>query len=148
MPRIFRLDLTVTGEAMDAFGHVNNQRYVAWMQEVATAHSAANGWPMERYLATGAAWVVRSHFIEYLRPALAGDRLAIFTWAASLALREVSRKYLFRRAGDRGVLARAETRWVYVDIKSGRPRRLPEELLASFEAVPDDDPELTKLARP
>jgi len=68
MPRIFRQELIVTEDAIDEFGHVNNQRYIAWMQEVATAHSAANGWPMERYLQTGAAWVVRSHFIEYLRP--------------------------------------------------------------------------------
>ena len=140
MPRIFKLDLTVAEQATDEFGHVNNQRYIAWMQEVATAHSAANGWPMERYLEIGAAWVVRSHFIEYLRPAFAGDALDICTWASSLALREVTRKYLFRRAGQS--LARAETKWVYVDIMSGRPKRIPEDLLASFEAVPDDDAEL------
>jgi acyl-CoA thioester hydrolase len=143
MPRIFRQEIVVTEDAIDEFGHVNNQRYIAWMQEVATAHSAANGWPMERYLQIGAAWVVRSHFIEYLRPAFAGDALDIDTWAASLALREVIRKYLFRRADQ--LVARAETKWVYVDIKSGRPKRIPQELLASFEAVPDDDPELTHL---
>ena len=143
MPRIFRQELIGTDDAIDAFGHVNNQRYIAWMQEVATAHSAANGWAMDRYLKIGAAWVVRSHFIEYLRPAFAGDALDIRTWASSLALREVTRKYSFRRAGQ--LLARAETRWVYVDIKSGRPKRIPEELLASFEAVPDDDPELARL---
>jgi acyl-CoA thioester hydrolase len=142
MVRIFRQELTVSDDAIDAFGHVNNQRYIAWMQEVATAHSATNGWPMERYLEIGVAWVVRSHFIEYLRPAFAGDALEIDTWAASLALREVVRKYRFRRAGQ--VLARAETKWVYVDIKSGRPRRIPEELSASFTAVPDDDPELAR----
>ena len=140
MPRIFRQELIVSADAIDEFRHVNNQRYIAWMQEVATAHSAANGWPMERYLGIGAAWVVRSHFIEYLRPAFAGDALDIDTWASSLALREVTRKYRFRRADQ--LLARAETKWVYVDIKSGRPKRLPEELLASFVAVPDDDPEL------
>ncbi|HEY3149471.1 MAG TPA: thioesterase family protein [Dongiaceae bacterium] len=145
MPRIFRQELTVTEEATDEFGHVNNQRYIAWMQEVATAHSAANGWPMARYLEIGAAWVVRSHFIEYLRPAFPGDRIEIFTWASNLALREVSRRYLFRRAS--GIVARAETKWVYIDLKSGRPKRVPEELLASFEAVRDDDPELKSLTQ-
>jgi acyl-CoA thioester hydrolase len=140
MPSIFRQELIVSEDAIDAFGHVNNQRYIAWMQDVATGHSAANGWPMERYLKGGAAWVVRSHFIEYLRPAFAGDRIEILTWAASLALREVTRRYLFRRTDQ--LLARAETKWVYVDIRSGRPKRIPEELLASFEALPDDDPRL------
>ncbi|HEV8390404.1 MAG TPA: thioesterase family protein [Dongiaceae bacterium] len=147
MPRIFRQDLTVTEDATDEFGHVNNQRYVAWMQDVATGHSTANGWPMARYLEIGAAWVVRSHFIEYLRPAFPGDRIEIFTWAASLELREVSRGYLFRRVDDRRILARAETKWVYVDLKSGRPKRVPEELMASFEAVSADDPELAALTR-
>ena len=145
MPRIFRYELTVPDEATDAFGHVNNQRYIAWMQDAATAHSAANGWPMERYLAIGSAWVVRSHFIEYLRPAFAGERIEIFTWAGSLVLREGARQYRFRRAADGQVLARAETKWVYVDLKSGRPRRVPEELLAAFEAVPEDDAELRAL---
>jgi acyl-CoA thioester hydrolase len=112
MRRVFKLALTVTEEAIDEFGHVNNQRYIAWMQEVATAHSAANGWPMERYLAAGAAWVVRSHFIEYLRPAFPGDRIEIFTWAGSLELREVSRRYVFRGADNNRHLARAETKWV------------------------------------
>jgi acyl-CoA thioester hydrolase len=37
MPRIFRQELAVAEEATDAFGHVNNQRYIAWMQDVATA---------------------------------------------------------------------------------------------------------------
>ena len=143
MPRILRQEIVVTEDAIDEFGHVNNQRCIAWMQEVATAHSAANGWPMERYLQIGAAWVVRSHFIEYLRPAFAGDAVDMHTWASSLALREVVRKYSFRRAGQ--ILARAETKWVYVDINSGRPKRVPEELLASFEAVPDDDAELKML---
>jgi len=55
----------------------------------------------------------------------------------------VIRRYQFHRAGL--LLARAETKWVYVDIKSGRPKRIPEELIASFEAVSDDDPELARL---
>lgn len=145
MHRIFRQDIVVAEDAIDEFGHVNNQRYIAWMQEVATAHSGANGWPMERYLQIGAAWVVRSHFIEYLRPAFAGDQIEVVTWAANLALREVTRRYQFRRAGNGQLLARAETKWVYVDIKSGRPKRVPPALLASFEAVRDDDPELAGL---
>jgi hypothetical protein len=41
------------------------------MQDVAIEHSATVGWPMRRYLELGAAWVVRSHFIEYFRPAFA-----------------------------------------------------------------------------
>ena len=70
----------VPADAIDVNGHVNNLAYVAWMQEIAIEHSAAAGWPLERYQAIGAAWVVRSHFVEYLRPLFLGEPLAVHTW--------------------------------------------------------------------
>jgi acyl-CoA thioester hydrolase len=124
--------------AMDGQGHVNNLAYVAWMQDVAIEHSAAAGWPMERYRTLGAGWVVRSHFVEYLRPAVAGQRMAVYTWVPEFSQRSTPRRYLFVREDDTALLARAETRWVFVDLASGRRRALPDELLASFTAVPDD----------
>jgi len=39
------------------------------------------GWPMERYPKHSArSWYVSSHFIEYLRPALLGDEITVYTW--------------------------------------------------------------------
>jgi acyl-CoA thioester hydrolase len=137
--RIYSKRFAIPAEAIDRQGHVNNLAYVAWMQDVAIEHSAAVGWPMERYLALGAGWVVRSHFIEYLRPGFAGERLAVFTWVPAFSQRSTPRRYLFVREPDRQLLAQAETRWVFVDLASGRRRPLPDELLAAFEVVHDED---------
>ena len=123
---------------MDRQGHVNNLAYVAWMQDVAIEHSEAAGWPMERYLALGAGWVVRSHFVEYLRPVVAGQRMAIYTWVPEFTQRSTPRRYFFVREDDRQLVARAETRWVFVDLTTGRRRPLPDELLNAFESVPDE----------
>ena len=57
-PAIHTKRFPVPGDAIDQQGHVSNLAYVAWMQDVAIDHSAAAGWPMERYLALGAGWVV------------------------------------------------------------------------------------------
>jgi acyl-CoA thioester hydrolase len=108
------------------------------MQDLAIEHSTAAGWPMERYLALGAGWVVRSHFIEYLRPAFAADVIEAHTWVPEFTRRSTPRRFLFLRQADRQPLARAETRWVFVDLTTGRRRPLPDELLAAFEPVPDD----------
>ena len=129
---------TIPESVMDGQGHVNNLAYVAWMQEIAIEHSAAAGWALARYQAIGAAWVVRSHFVEYLRPLFAGEPLAVHTWVPRFDQRSTPRRYLFVREDDTVLLARAETRWVFVDLASGRRRRLPDELLGSFTAVPDD----------
>jgi acyl-CoA thioester hydrolase len=142
-PEMSRLPLytkrfDVPAEAIDRQGHASNLAYVAWMQDVAIDHSAAVGWPMDRYLALGAGWVVRSHFIEYLRPMFAGERLALHSWVPRFDQRATPRRYLFERESDRRLVAEAETRWVFVDLTSGRRRALPAELLGAFDPLPDE----------
>ena len=137
--RIFTRHFEVPAEAIDGQGHVNNIAYVAWMQEVAIEHSAALGWPMERYRSIGAGWVVRSHFIEYLRPAFAGDRIVVYTWLPEFSQRSTPRRYAFLREGEARPLVRAETQWVFIDLANGRRRGLPDELIAAFDVVSDDE---------
>lgn len=136
--RVFSKHFAVPADAIDVQGHVNNLAYVGWMQDVAIEHSAAVGWPMRRYLELGAGWVVRSHFIEYLRPGFAGEPLGAHTWVPRFDQRSTPRRYLFVRDTDRAVLARAETSWVFVDLTSGRRRPIPPELLEAFDPVADD----------
>ena len=135
---IYSKGFTVPASAIDVQGHVNNLAYVGWMQDVAIEHSAAVGWPMQRYLELGAGWVVRSHFVEYLRPAFADEPLSAHTWVPRFDQRSTPRRYLFLRDTDRTVLARAETTWVFVDLASGRRRPIPTELLEAFDPVADD----------
>jgi acyl-CoA thioester hydrolase len=145
MPRIHVHRLEVPDDVIDVNRHVNNLAYLRWMQDVATAHSVAQGWPFERYLGLGAGWFVRSHFIEYQRPAHAGDSLIIRTWVADISARSSTRRYLFAREGDGQHVARAETLWAWVDFATGRPARIPSEVVASFPVVQDDDPEILAL---
>ena len=134
-PGVFARTFSVPEDAIDELGHVSNLKYLAWMQDIAIQHSAARGWPVERYLENGAVWVVRSHFITYLRPAFAGETIKLGTWVAELKQRSSSRRYLVRRASDQQALVEAETIWVYVDRQSGRPRRIPDELRASLDVI-------------
>jgi len=145
MPRIFVRNFLVPADAIDGMGHVNNLEYVRWMQDVAIEHSAARGWPMERYLRTKTAWVVRKHTIEYVRPAFAGDAVSLFTWVAGYRQSSSQRRYLFWRTRDQQTLVRAETLWVFVDAASGRACPIPAELAADFEIAADE--EVLELAR-
>ena len=61
MPAVYEHSLTVSPDAIDSQGHVNNLEYLRWMQDAAVLHSAAQGWPRERYLELGAAgWCART----------------------------------------------------------------------------------------
>ena len=134
---IFRHEFTVTQSEIDGNGHVNNVVYVQWMQDVAIQHAAAC--VSESILReVGGAWVARSHFIEYLRPAFAGDQIQARTWIADLSRVRARRRYQFMRLADGVVLAKGETDWVFITATSGRPRSIPDEIKSAFIVVPDE----------
>ena len=138
LPGLFLQAFTVPAEAIDGNGHVNNLEYLHWMQELAKAHSDAAGWTLARYRETGSTWVIRSHHIDYLRPAFAGEELVLATWIGAFHEQTSPRHYLVWRERDRKVLAQAQTLWVFLDTAAGRPSRIPEAFRASFEVIPDE----------
>lgn len=135
MPIIFEYHVTVTEAEIDEQGHVNNVEYVRWMQAAAVAHSAAQGWPAQRYRELGAGWVVRSHKIEYLQAAFLGDEVVVYTWVSNFRKIRSLRKYKIVRRQDQAVLAIAETDWAFIALTHRVPRRLPPELLEAFVLV-------------
>lgn len=143
MPRIFHKPIVVGPESIDGVGHVNNREYLRWMEDIAVEHSAAQGWPMERYFQDGHAWVAATHFLEYLRPSFAGETLDLYTWIATWDRRTSVRRYAVTR--QRKVLARGETCWTFVELATGRACDLPSAVTDAFIVVPDDDAELKAL---
>jgi acyl-CoA thioester hydrolase len=135
--RVYEYEFDVAASAIDANGHVNNVEFVRWMQDAAVAHADARGLTAATRDA-GATWVVRSHRVDYLRPALAGDRVRVATWVADFRRAFSLRRYRFTRVGDGVVLARGETDWVFVDVTTGRPKSVPEQLKSIFELPPPE----------
>lgn len=139
MPAVFEHHLVVSKREIDRLGHVNNIEYLRWMQDAATAHSAAQGWPGSRYVELGAGWVVRSHKIEYLAQALLNDPIVVKTWVANFEKIRSLRKFKIMRASDDALLAVAETQWVFVCYQRRQPRRVPDEVRNAFHIVGIDE---------
>jgi len=133
---IYTYEFTVPDEAVDENGHVNNVMYVQWMQDAAVRHYEAMGGTQPTQ-AIGATWVVRSHMVEYLRPAFAGERIKVLTWVVNMRRVRSLRRYRFLRVADEQVLVYGETDWVFVDANSGSPRAIPAEVAGLFTLVPD-----------
>ncbi|MFC2095821.1 acyl-CoA thioesterase [Candidatus Bipolaricaulota bacterium] len=137
MEGIYKDEFNVPEEAIDANGHVNNVAYLRWMIDVAVRHFHASGCVKVMH-EVGASWVVRSHHIEYLRPALLDDRIEASTWIVNFSRVRSLRRYKFVRPSDGAVLARGETDWVFINAKTGRPCSIPDEIKAAFTLVPDE----------
>ena len=122
--------ISIPNTAIDENGHVNNVTYVQWMQDIAIEHySSIGGGEVQGPDAT---WVVREHKIEYLFPAFAGEEMEIRTWVENIRRVRSLRKYEFLRTSAGKTLVRGETDWVFVDVKTGTPRAVPDEVVKIF----------------
>lgn len=139
MPKIFANKFTVPESSIDDNGHVNNVAYVQWMQDIAIAHSDAQGLDAAKYNELGSTWFIRSHHIKYSQPAFAGDVIEIYTWVADMKSSSSLRKTRFIREADKAVLATAETRWVYADRATGKPKLIDKFAKEAFIIVPPDE---------
>jgi acyl-CoA thioester hydrolase len=106
------------------------------MQDAAVRHYEAMG-GRQITLELGATWVVRSHMVEYLRPAFAGEQIKVLTWVANMRRVRSLRRYQFVRMEDEQLLVRGETDWVFVNVKDGSPRAIPPEVTSLFTLVTD-----------
>ena len=140
MKGLFSWEFPIPIDAIDGNGHVNNVRFVQWMQDVAIAHAAHNG-ATAAARALGGTWFARSHRIDYLGQAFPEDKLLVQTWVVDFQRARSRRRFRFLRAADGVVLARAETEWAFVDAASGRPRAIPPEVIACFTPL-GEEPEL------
>jgi acyl-CoA thioester hydrolase len=133
-PSIFRTRFQVTAQAIDENGHVNNVKYVQWMQDLAVSHYQSMG-GVELTQALGATWVVRSHHVVYQSPAFEGDWIEASTWVVNMRKVRSMRRYQFTRVLDGQVLVTGETEWVFVDIQSGRLQAIPPHFSGLFSLL-------------
>src|SRR5512134_1809681 len=132
---IYSKIISIPQSAIDENGHVNNVTYVQWMQDIAVEHYSALGGVAAQ--GPDATWVVREHKIEYLLPAFAGEGIEVKTWVENVRRVRSLRKYEFVRKSDGKVLVRGETDWVFVELKTGIPRAIPEEVSRVFDLLPE-----------
>lgn len=133
-PLAHRHVFQVASADIDELGHANNVVWIRWINDAAFSHACEVGLGPEQCRALDAVWVVRRHDIEYLRPAFDGQTIECFTWPESVRGATSVRRTLFR-CDDR-VLARAETTWALLTMSTGKPRRVPREMMAAYRFVP------------
>ncbi|HOU39773.1 MAG TPA: thioesterase family protein [Promineifilum sp.] len=129
---VFRTRRRVEWRDIDPAGHVNNANYLAYIEECNVGVAAAHGWPMARMMAANLGIVARRYRIEYRQPALMDDELEVTTYISDVKRATAVRHNTIRRVADGALLARAHALWVFVDLATGRPRRIPADFMADF----------------
>jgi len=126
---VFEMTLIAGAEHIDELGHVNNAVWVQWIQQVAVAHwdSVADPAHKDAYF-----WVVVRHEIDYLRAAVAGDRIVARTWVGDAPKGARFDRHMEFIGADGKACVRARTEWAIIDKAAGRPIRVPADVVAPF----------------
>jgi acyl-CoA thioester hydrolase len=125
----FAIAITVEAADIDFMGHVNNARYLTWVQEAVLAHWRKLA-PAEE--AAGKAWVALKHEITYLRPGFLGDAVVAVPVLESFK----GARAFYRTVISRGeeVLAEVRSAWCCIDAETLKPARIGEHLRSFFFA--------------
>ncbi len=126
----FAFPIRIVPADIDFMGHVNNARYLGWVQDAVLAH-----W---NKLAPADAvasrlWVALKHEITYRRPAFLEDDVIASTVLEKIHGARAFYHTVIARGGE--VLAEVSSSWCCVDADTLRPARIGEEVSRFFFPV-------------
>lgn len=145
------LNRRVSHADVDFLGELKVSALLGLLEQAAVEASTAGGYDAARYTQEGRVWIIRRTRLQRLVPVGGVDDLIVETQVADFRRARSLRRYVVRRGEQ--IVATATTDWVYCDMLSGKPVRIPEALhtalsggaelptLARAAALPDDPPQ-------
>ncbi len=117
----------ITPTDIDFMGHVNNARYLNWVQDAVVAHWQKLAPPQA---VAAHLWVALKHEITYRKPAFLNDEVV-----ATVVLEKVEGVRAFYstliKRGDE-LLAEVKSSWCCIDAVTLRPARIAKDIAAHF----------------
>ena len=129
-PHLFPIKVIPTD--IDFMGHVNNARYLSWVQDAVLNHWHKLA-PADAVASK--AWVALKHEITYRRPAFLEDDVVAQTVLENFKGPRAFYSTVIRRGEE--VLAEVKSAWCCIDAETLRPAKIGEEMRRFF--FPTDD---------
>ncbi|MEP0190340.1 MAG: thioesterase family protein [Erythrobacter sp.] len=123
----FRFPITVSPADIDFMGHVNNARYLNWVQDAVLAHWQKLA-PAEEVASK--AWVALKHEITYRKPAFLEDDVIASTVLEHYKGARAFYHTVIKRGEE--VLAEVQSSWCCIDAETLRPARIGENMRELF----------------
>ncbi len=127
----FATKIKVRGYHEDRFGHVNNARYLEFLEEGRWDYLDERG-PRNGFSALGMFPVVVHLSVSYRRQASAGDSLRVTTRMSEAGSRKFVMHQEVIQEKDEKICCEADVSIVLVDAQTGRPAMLGEEVLRAW----------------
>ena len=123
----FAFPIKVLPADIDFMGHVNNARYLNWVQDAVLAHWNKIA-PADEVASK--AWVALKHEITSRKPAFLDDEVIARTVLEKVQGARAFYTTMIQRGED--VLAEVKSAWCCIDAETLRPARLRDEVTRFF----------------
>jgi thioesterase-3 len=121
------IELTVRGFHCDMFAHVNNARYLEFLEEARWDWINQNA-SLKYFEERGLSFIVVSITIHYRFPAILNDVLHITVEPAEVGNRSARVKQVVTKKADGKTIAEAEVTFALIDNATGKPAVIQEDL--------------------
>ncbi|KRW82466.1 tol-pal system-associated acyl-CoA thioesterase [Marinobacter sp. P4B1] len=128
-PNIFELPIRVYIEDTDAGGIVFHAKYLHYMERARTEWVRSRGVGLRAGLEDNISYVVQRMNIHYRTPAKLDDQLLVTAEPVASSRVWMSFRQQVLKAESRELLCEAEVRVACIALDTGKPRRLPENML-------------------
>ncbi len=122
-------EIVVSENDLDELDHVNNVRYVQWIQDISKEH-----WQKvaPKKIREEVVWVVMSHYIEYKSSALLGETILMKTHIQESRGAKSTRVVEMFHGITNQLILRSTTEWCLVNKYTQKPMRISEEIKVLF----------------
>jgi len=127
--QIFTQNLIVTAQDLDELNHVNNVRYIEWVNAIAKLHWFNNA---SITITKNYFWVLINHNIEYKRPSILNDELLLKTYVTKAEGVTSIRIVEILNSKTNLLIAKSETKWCFMDSKTLKPTRITNSVSKLF----------------
>ncbi|WP_282161790.1 acyl-CoA thioesterase [Ulvibacterium marinum] len=127
--RAFEKTITVVPEDLDDLNHVNNVRFVQWIQDVSKEHWQKVATPV---MQKDVVWVVMNHNITYKNAAKLDDVVRIRTHIAQSRGATSVRAVEMYNDKTNQLLLRSTTEWCLLNGITLRPMRISQDIIQLF----------------
>jgi len=127
----FEKVITVSKDDLDELKHVNNVRYVQWIQDIAKEHWQTYA---PKVMQESVVWVVMNHNITYKAAAVLHDQIKISTFIKNNKGAACTRVVEMHNTKANQLLLYSETKWCLLNATNFRPVRISKEIEKLFSS--------------
>ncbi len=131
MDKVFNVDYTIGYFEVDNDLCLTPQSLSVYLQDIAILHSDSVGYTIDYFNREKKGWVIINWHIEISRMPKKGETIKICTWSSELKRMQAERSFLVYDENEMPI-ARAISRWIYMDLERRRPVKIDEEMGKSY----------------